>query len=155
MKNYKVLLCVCCLFFANQSFAKTILPSNKTKFVSLFNSKVGDYELVSGDARYCDSGSLMWLDKNNTDLGFRLGSLISFIDLHNGTQTNKVPDFCLVTTKFKYSNIGLTMDLRQDRCDNNSDILDVSRTLNFVSDTQLEYLIKNANVQCKFELKRL
>ena len=82
-------------------------------------------------------------------------SLISFIDLHNGTQTNKVPDFCLVTTKFKYSNIGLTMDLRQDRCDNNNDILDVSRTLNFVSDTQLEYLIKNANVQCKFELKRL
>lgn len=46
MKNYKVLLCVGCLFFANQSFAKTILPSKKTKFVSLFNSKVGDYELV-------------------------------------------------------------------------------------------------------------
>lgn len=155
MRYYKFLLCFSCILVSCAIHAKTVLPSNKTKFESLLNSKIGNYERLSGDPVFCDSGELQWLDKTQPDLGFRLGSLITFNALHNGTQTNKVPNFCLVTTKFKYTSEGLTMTLRHNRCENDSDNLDTSQTLRFLADHKIQYSIENTDVECTFELQRL
>ena len=154
MRYYKFLLYLSCILVTCVLHAKTVLPSNKTKFESLLNSNIGSYELVSGDPAFCDSGKLAWLDDTQPDLGFRLGNIITFNALHNGTQTNKVSNFCLVTTKFKYTNEGLTMTLRHNRCENESDILDTSQTLRFLTEHKIQYTIENSEVFCTFELQR-
>ncbi|KKL52356.1 hypothetical protein LCGC14_2286260, partial [marine sediment metagenome] len=74
--------------------------------------------------------------------------------LHHGTQTNKVANFCLVTTKYKYTTQSITMSLRHTRCENEVDNLDTSQTLRFISPTTLTYSVENSDVLCQFELQR-
>ncbi|MGO2478320.1 MAG: hypothetical protein ACTH7Q_08140 [Pseudoalteromonas sp.] len=155
MYVYKVLFFVALILFVNVSNAKSVLPSNKSQFVKLLNNHLGSYKLTSGNSDICSSGELSWHNKNETDLGFSLGSGIIFNALHNGTQTNKVSSFCLVTTKFKYTSEGLTMTLRHNRCENDSDNLDTSQTLRFLADHKIQYSIENTDVECNFELQRL
>jgi len=155
MHLYKALFCMVGVLFTQVSDAKSVLPSNKSQFVKLLNAKLGSYKLIAGNSDICSSGELSWHNKNDTDLGFSLGSGIIFNALHNGTQTNKVPNFCLVTTKFKYTSEGLTMTLRHNRCENDSDNLDTSQTLRFLADHKIQYSIENTNVECTFELQRL
>ncbi|MGO2365923.1 MAG: hypothetical protein ACTH56_04660 [Pseudoalteromonas sp.] len=155
MYVYKVLFCAALILFVNMSNAKSVLPSNKSQFVKLLNNHLGSYKLISGNSDICSSGELSWHNKNETDLGFSLGNGIIFNALHNGTQTNKVPNFCLVTTKFKYTSEGLTMTLRHNRCENDSDNLDTSQTLRFLADHKIQYSIENTDVECNFELQRL
>ena len=154
MRYSEVLLFVVCLCMSTVGNAKTELPSNKTQFISLFSSKVGNYQLVDGIAKYCPPGRLSWLDENNPDLGFKLGNGIIFNALHNGTQTNKVANFCLVTTKYKYTTQSITLSLRHTRCENDSDNLDTSQTLRFIADSRLHYSVKNSDTDCQFELQR-
>lgn len=155
MRYFKLILLSSCVLLTIQLQAQVVLPSNKTKFESLFNSKAGSYTLLNGDPTFCDSGQLKWLDDTQPDLGFSLGNLITFNGLHNGTQTNKVPNFCLVTTKFKYTSEGITMALRHDRCDNPEDSLDSSQTLRFLAGNKLQYTVEDTDVMCNFELQRL
>ena len=154
MHYYKILLWVSSLLVSNILCAKTELPSNKSQFINLFNTKVGRYQLVSGDAKMCASGALALLDENEPDLGFKLGDEIIFNNLHHGTQTNKVANFCLVTTKYKYTTQSITMSLRHTRCENEVDNLDTSQTLRFISPTTLTYSVENSDVLCQFELQR-
>lgn len=155
MYFYKVLFCAALILFVNASNAKSVLPSNKSQFVKLLNTHLGSYKLIAGNSDICTSGELNWHNKSDTNLGFSLGSGIIFNALHNGTQTNKVPNFCLVTTKFKYTSEGLTMTLRHNRCENDSDNLDTSQTLRFLADHKIQYSIENTDVECIFELQRL
>ena len=154
MHYYKILLWVSSLLVSNILCAKTELPSNKSQFISLFNNKVGDYRLVAGTAEHCAPGQLAWLDQSNPDLGFKLGNGIIFNALHNGTQTNKVANFCLVTTKYKYTTQSITLSLRHTRCENDSDNLDTSQTLRFIADSRLHYSVENSDIDCQFELQR-
>ena len=154
MRYSEVLLYTICLSMSALGCAKTELPSNKSQFISLLNSKVGNYQVVAGTADNCTSGSLTWLDKNNPDLGFKLGNSIMFNALHNGTQTNKVANFCLVTTKYKYTTQSITMSLRHTRCENDSDNLNTSQTLRFIADSRLHYSVENSDNVCQFELQR-
>ena len=133
--------------------ARGPLPSNKSQFIPLLSSKIGFYELLSGNNDVCASGELTWLDKNNPDLGFQLGDNIVFKGLHNGTQTNKVANFCLVTSKFKFTTQSITMSLRHTRCDNQTDSLDINKTLRFLSAKKIEYRVESAKVDCKFQLQ--
>lgn len=155
MHYSKVLFYAVVILFTTMSNAKTVLPSNKSQFVKLLNANLGSYELIAGNSDLCATGELSWHDKNNTDLGFSLGNGIIFNALHNGTQTNKVANFCLVTTKFKYTSEGVTMTLRHNRCDNDSDNLDTSQTLRFLADHKIQYIIENTDVECNFALQRL
>lgn len=133
--------------------AKSILPSNKSQFIHLLSAKVGSYMLLSGAADRCTAGQLTWLDKKDPNLGFKLGDAIVFNGLHNGTQTNKVANFCIVTTKFKFTTQSITMSKRHTRCDNESDNLDTSKTLRFLSANTLEYRVENTDIQCQFQLQ--
>ena len=151
MCYFKAFLCFGCIILADLAHAESVLPSNKTNFSSLFNSKAGYYELETGDIRFCVSGTLQWLDNSQTDLGFRLGDLITFNSLHNGTQTNKVSNFCLITTKFKYTSEGIKMTLRHDRCDNQSDELDLTQTIRFLPNGILKYTLSDPSVECTFK----
>ena len=153
MRYRKVLLCLVSVFLSTVVSAKTELPSNKSQFINLFNTKVGSYQLVSGEAKMCAGGQLAWLDANEPDLGFKLGDEIIFNNLHHGTQTNKVANFCLVTTKYKYTTQSITMSLRHTRCENETDNLDTSQTLRFISPTTLAYSVESSNVRCQFELQ--
>jgi len=155
MRYFKLILFSSCVLLTIQLQAQVVLPSNKTKFESLFNSKAGSYTLLNGDPIFCDSGRLKWLDDTQPDLGFSLGNLITFNGLHNGTQTNKVPNFCLVTTKFKYTSEGVAMTLRHDRCKNDDDALDTTKTLRFLANHKINFTINNNQVECTFELQRL
>lgn len=151
--RYLSMLLVTLLFTSTFVAAKSPLPSNKSQFIQLLSSKVGSYELQSDNSDTCASGQLTWLDKSNPNLGFKLGEEIVFSGLHNGTQTNKVSNFCLVTTKFKFTTESITMSLRQTRCDNQSDNLDTSKTIRFLSASTLEYSVENTNIHCEFSLE--
>ncbi|NMM39687.1 hypothetical protein HHO47_02250 [Pseudoalteromonas arctica] len=153
MRYRKVLLCLVSVCLSTVVSAKTELPSNKSQFINLFNTKVGSYQLVSGDAKMCAGGQLAWLDANEPDLGFKLGDKIIFNNLHHGTQTNKVANFCLVTTKYKYTTQSITMSLRHTRCENEIDNVNTSQMLRFISPTILAYSIESSNVRCQFELQ--
>lgn len=154
MRYSEVLLYGVCLCMSALGSAKTELPSNKSQFISLLNSKVGNYQLVAGAAEQCAPGSLAWLDDSNPDLGFKLGNSIIFNALHNGTQTNKVANFCLVTTKYKYTTQSIILSLRHTRCENDSDNLDTSQTLRFIADSRLHYSVEDSDTVCQFELQR-
>lgn len=151
--RYLFLLPVTLLLTSHLAIARGPLPSNKSQFIPLLSSKLGFYELLSGNNDVCASGELAWLDKNNPDLGFQLGDNIVFKGLHNGTQTNKVANFCLVTSKFKFTTQSITMSLRHTRCDNQADSLDINKTVNFSSANTIVYRVENAAVNCKFQLQ--
>lgn len=151
--RYLFLLPVTLLLTSHLAIARGPLPSNKSQFIPLLSSKLGFYELLSGNNDVCASGELAWLDKNNPDLGFQLGDNIVFKGLHNGTQTNKVANFCLVTSKFKFTTQSITMSLRHTRCDNQADSLDINKTVNFSSANTIEYRVENTEVNCKFQLQ--
>ena len=155
MHYSKIAFIIAFALFSQLCAAKSVLPSNKSQFVKLLNANLGSYKLTTGTSELCASGELQWINKNNTNLGFSLGSGITFNALHNGTQTNKVPNFCLVTTKFKYTSEGITMSLRHDRCDNPEDSLDSSQTLRFLAGNKLQYTVENTDVLCNFEQQRL
>jgi len=138
------------LLISDPAFARGPLLSNKSQFVSLLNSKINHYKLTSGNSDVCASGKLAWLDNTNPDLGFKLGEDIVFSGLHNGTQTNKVANFCLVTSKFRFTTQSITMSLRHTRCDNQQDTLDTSKTLRFLSATTVEYKVENTDIHCQF-----
>ena len=147
----KILLCFVFVFFSTTISAKTELPSNKSQFISLLNTKVGTYKLVSGSANVCTDGQLTWFDKSSPSLGFKLGEGIVFSALHHGTQTNKTANFCLVTTKYKYTTQRVTLSLRHTRCENQADNLDTSQMLHFISPTHIKYSVENTDVRCEFE----
>lgn len=151
--RYLLLLPATLLLTSHLAAARGPLLSNKSQFIPLLNSKMGFYELLSGNNDVCASAELVWLDKDNPDLGFQLGDNIVFKGLHNGTQTNKVANFCLVTSKFKFTTQSITMSLRHTRCDNQSDSLDINKTIQFSSANTLEYRVENTAVDCKFQLQ--
>jgi len=155
MHYSKIAFIIAFALFSQLCDAKSVLPSNKSQFVKLLNANLGSYKLTTGTSELCTSGELQWINKNNTNLGFSLGSGITFNALHNGTQTNKVANFCLVTTKFKYTSEGITMTLRHDRCDNPEDSLDSSQALRFLAGNKLQYTVENTDVLCNFEQQRL
>jgi len=116
MSYRKVLLCLSCLFLSNILFAKTATPSNKSRFIPLLKTKLGNYKVVSANSSLCVDSQLSLINPVYPDAGFKLGSQIVFESLHNGTRTTKKPDFCFVTSSFKYKSDGVDNSLRMSRC---------------------------------------
>ncbi|XQF93989.1 hypothetical protein ACOBV9_21570 (plasmid) [Pseudoalteromonas espejiana] len=116
MSYRKVLLCLSCLFLSNVLFANTATPSNKSRFIPLLKTMLGNYKVVSANSSLCVNSQLSLINPVYPDAGFKLGSQIVFESLHNGTRTTKKPDFCFVTSSFKYKSDGVDNSLRMSRC---------------------------------------
>ncbi|MGX1111005.1 hypothetical protein ACSSVW_000384 [Pseudoalteromonas sp. MBR-15] len=144
--------CLVLFLFSNSLLASALLdvkPSNKTQFLSLIKAKQGDYALVSGSDEVCKSAPFS-LVKQPTQ-GFTLGSLIDFSDLHNGTQTKKIPDFCIVTSKLKYFVNGIVRTNRYSRCNDENDEGTTVEDLRFEDNDKITYTLSQPAVSCVFE----
>ena len=151
MSYRKVLLCLSCLFLSNVLFAKTATPSNKSRFIPLLKTKLGDYKVVSASSSLCVDSQLSLINPVYPDAGFKLGSQIVFESLHNGTRTTKKPDFCFVTSSFKYKSDGVDNSLRMSRCVDPVNEKTIRQSIEFVSPTTVKYPLNDPQVQCTFE----
>lgn len=125
-------------------------PSNKTRFIPLLKTKLGNYEVTSSNSALCTNSRLEFNDPNDPEKGFRLGEQILFNSLHNGTRTIKKPNFCFITSSLKYKTVGLENSLRMSRCDNPIHERTIEQTITFLTDTTLQYTLDDPSVECEF-----
>ncbi|WP_249330740.1 hypothetical protein [Pseudoalteromonas sp. S3178] len=151
MSYRKVLLCLSCLFLSNVLFANTATPSNKSRFIPLLKTKLGNYKVVSASSSLCVDSQLSLINPVYPDAGFKLGSQIVFESLHNGTRTTKKPDFCFVTSSFKYKSDGVDNSLRMSRCVDPVNEKTIRQSIEFASPTTVKYTLNDPQVHCTFE----
>ncbi|WP_404344087.1 hypothetical protein [Pseudoalteromonas mariniglutinosa] len=123
-------------------------PSNKPQLLAVVNANLGDYLPVEDSDSQCQAASLQIL--NTSTGGFSLGRLIDFSALHNGTQTKKIADFCLVTTQLKYVRNGIIRSQRYNRCKNKDDEGSVVDSVMFKEDGQIVYTLSKPALKCVF-----
>jgi len=73
MSYRKILLCMSCLFLSNVLFAKTVTPSNKSRFIPLLKTMLGDYQVVTANSPLCVDSQLSLINPVYPDAGFKLG----------------------------------------------------------------------------------
>ncbi|MEM5511281.1 hypothetical protein WNY79_00135 [Pseudoalteromonas sp. AS84] len=151
MSYRKVLLCLSCLFLSNVLFAKTATPSNKSRFIPLLKTKLGNYKVVSANSSLCVDSQLSLINPVYPGAGFKLGSQIVFESLHNGTRTTKKPNFCFITSTLKYKSDGLENGLRMSRCENPANEKTISQSIKFLADNTLKYTLSEPSVECTFK----
>ncbi|MCF7499693.1 hypothetical protein [Pseudoalteromonas sp. L1] len=145
-------LCLMAFLFSTSLFASALLdvkPSNKTQFLSLIKTKQGDYQAKEGSNELC-KGAPFKLVKQPTQ-GFNLGTLIDFSDLHNGTRTRKIPNFCIVSSKLKYFVNGIVRTKRYFRCDDESDATTIVEDLRFKDSNTITYTLNQPEISCVYE----
>ena len=59
-------------------------PSNKTRFIPLLQTKLGNYEVTSSNSGLCTNSRLQFNNPEDPEQGFSLGKEILFNSLHNG-----------------------------------------------------------------------
>ncbi|MEG3758724.1 hypothetical protein V5096_12215 [Pseudoalteromonas carrageenovora] len=144
-----LLLALVSLTFISASAFAT--PSNKSRFIPLLKTKLGDYKVVSASSSLCVDSQLSLINPVYPDAGFKLGSQIVFESLHNGTRTTKKPNFCFVTSSFKYKSDGVDNSLRMSRCVDPVNEKTIRQSIEFVSPTTVKYTLNDPQVQCTFE----
>jgi len=143
-----ILALVSITFISASAFAA---PSNKNRFIPLLKTKLGNYKVVSANSSLCVDSQLSFINPMYPDAGFKLGSQIVFESLHNGTRTTKKPDFCFVTSSFKYKSDGVDHSLRMSRCVDPINEKSIRQSIEFVSNTTFKYSLNDPQVQCTFE----
>jgi len=143
-----ILALVSITFISASAFAA---PSNKNRFIPLLKTKLGNYKVVSANSSLCVDSQLSFINPMYPDAGFKLGSQIVFESLHNGTCTTKKPDFCFVTSSFKYKSDGVDHSLRMSRCVDPINEKSIRQSIEFVSNTTFKYSLNDPQVQCTFE----
>lgn len=144
--------CLVFFLFSTSSYASALLdvkPSNKTQFLALIKDKQGNYKVKEGSDAVCQNASFSLIKEPMQ--GFRLGTLIDFSDLHNGTQVKKIPNYCVVSSKLKYFVNGIVRTKRYFRCDNEGDNGSTTEDLRFKDNGNITYTLSKPDVSCVFE----
>ncbi len=150
MSYRKILLCMSCLFLSNVLFAKTVTPSNKSRFIPLLKTMLGDYQVVTANSPLCVDSQLSLINPVYPDAGFKLGEHIAFESLHNGTRTTKKSNFCFVTSSYKYKSDGVDNSLKMSRCIDPNNEKTIRQSIKFTSVTTLKYTQNTPAVECTF-----
>ena len=124
-------------------------PSNKTQFLSLIKTKQGDYKANEGSHELCKSASFKLVQQPTQ--GFNLGTLIDFIDLHNGTRTRKIPNFVLLVQNWNISLTALSELKRYFRCDDENDATTIVEDLRFNDSNTITYTLSQPELSCVYE----
>ncbi len=126
-------------------------PSNKSRFIPLLKTMLGDYHVVTANSPLCVNSQLSLINPVYPDAGFKLGDNIAFESLHNGTRTTKKPNFCFVTSSFRYKSDGVDNSLKMSRCIDPANEKTIRQSIEFTSASTLTYTLNNPAVKCTFK----
>ena len=111
---------------------------------------LGDYQVVTANSPLCVDSQLSLINPVYPDAGFKLGEHIAFESLHNGTRTTKKPNFCFVTSSYKYKSDGADNSLKMSRCIDPNNEKTIRQSIKFTSVTTLKYTQNTPAVECTF-----
>lgn len=124
-------------------------------FLDVAKKYVGEYEVIKSNSRFCDSGTLAFLNSSKPKDGLRIGQTIFFGPFSKEKQIEKTSDGCKSTSRYKFENNKVTQFSEIIECPKNFKKLEAKSTqvLSF-SDEQVSYHSVESKIKCIFKRKK-